>query len=49
MPSGDVAHLNTSSSCEDLTQNLTPLLEHDQGEASMYGLFLVVNTSLLNG
>jgi hypothetical protein len=35
---GDVASVNTSSSCEDPTQNLAPLLEQHQGEESMYTL-----------
>jgi hypothetical protein len=33
---GDVAYLNTSSSCEDPTENLTALLEQHEGEPSMY-------------
>jgi hypothetical protein len=34
MLQGDVARVSTSSSCEDPTQNLTPLLEQQQVEAS---------------
>ncbi|GFG31984.1 hypothetical protein Cfor_04264 [Coptotermes formosanus] len=31
---GDGARVSTSSSCEDPTQNLTPLLEQQQDETS---------------